>query len=69
MVQLVSNGTVGFTNATNDTIRRVNDTIGIFISTNGITNVSIGRTMNDINLCFTSPMSHPNINHLYFIAL
>ena len=40
-----TNGTIGRANGT-----RANGTISITIGTNGITNVTIGRTMNDIGI-------------------
>ena len=42
MVPLVANGTIGLP------IGRASDTIGITIGTNGFTNDTIGRTLNDI---------------------
>ena len=64
MVPLVANGTIGLpivplaTNGTNCTIGRVNGTIGIAICTNGITNGTISKTLNDIGIPLV-PLGNP----------
>ena len=59
-----TNGTIGsqwyhwLTNGTNCTIGRANGTICITIGTNGLTNGTIGKTMNDIAIPLV-PLGNP----------